>query len=492
MSEKHEHAHHHSSHCGCCTSIDRRDFMSMTTVGLSALAASSNLFGLTSAVAAEPAAANAKPRVRVAFLRQDVDRYWMGWPGACYDLNARQAEFTKIMSEAAEKYGVQLEIEKRPLTDMNAIDKLLAECKQNPPDGVILTVMSLHPNYWPHANKFAEEKGDVPTIIFSPMGTSFTGNLRATRTAKKCFTAATQDHGWLATGVKMLRTIWDMKNTRLAICITDGEKQQDKVLDVIGTTLHYIPLSRWTDELAKQTVTDEVKALADEFTKTSKKVVEPDSLDILNAAKNYFVAKRIMAADNCQGISLHCLQLVGNRQVACPPCMAWLKLNDEGSVGCCECDWNAAISLRLCSLLTGRPGFMQDPAPNTINNTLMGAHCSAPTKIRGFDQPGEPLILRSHSESEIGVSPQVIWPLNEQVTVMKFDGPGKMILGTGKVVANIDTPPCGGCRTSVELQMDNVVDSRDCKGFHQLFVLGRHERLVQAYCQLAGIEVVPI
>ena len=40
--------------------------------------------------------------------------------------------------------------------------------------------------------------------------------------------------------------------------------------------------------------------------------------------------------------------------------------------------------------------------------------------------------------------------------------------------------------------MDNVDDPRDCKGFHQLFILGRHERLFRAYCQLAGIEVVPI
>ncbi len=87
-----------------------------------------------------------------------------------------------------------------------------------------------------------------------------------------------------------------------------------------------------------------------------------------------------MAAENCQGISLNCLGLIGSRRIPCPPCMAWLQLNDEGSVGCCECDWNAAISLRLCRLLTGRPGFMQDPCPNTVNGTLMGAHCSSPTQ----------------------------------------------------------------------------------------------------------------
>jgi hypothetical protein len=485
MSSKHEHDHSHN--CGCCASLDRRDFLA--TVGLSSLAAP-GLFSLTSAAMAGESSNTVKPRVRAVFLHPKVDRYWMGWPGACYDIKGRDAAFTKIMTDAAEKLGVNLEVNAEPIVEVEAVDKLLAECKQSPPDGIILVVGALHPDYWVHVERFVAKKGDLPAIVFSPMGTSFSGTLQVTRNAKKCFTASTQDHGWLAEGVKLLRTMWAMKNAR--ICIINGDKTLDQRLDVIGTTLHHLPLDRWTDELAKQEVTAEVKALAEQFSRTAQKTVEPKPADVINAAKNYFVAKRIMAAENCEGISLNCLDLVQTRRIPCPPCMAWQTLNDERSVGACECDWNAAISLRLCSLLTGRPGFQQDPVANTINNTLIGAHCTSATKLRGFDQPGEPMILRSHSESEIGVSPQVIWPVGEPVTVMKFDGPGRMILGTGQVAANIDTPPCGGCRTSVELKMDNVADSRDCKGFHQLFILGKHDRLFRAYCQLAGIEVVPV
>ena len=101
-SDSHHDCHHH---CGCCASMDRRDFM--TTVGLSALAAQSGLFGLGSALAADAPAADAKPRVRAVFLHPKTDRYWMGWPGACYDIKGRDAEFTKIMTDAAEKLGVQ-------------------------------------------------------------------------------------------------------------------------------------------------------------------------------------------------------------------------------------------------------------------------------------------------------------------------------------------------------------------------------------------------
>ena len=322
------------------------------------------------------------------------------------------------------------------------------------------------------------------------MGTSFVPHLEQPRKMKRCFVASTQDFGWPSIGVRMLRTVWDMKTTR--ICIVNGDRTEDKRLDVIGTTLHFVPLIRWIDELNKLGTTDEVRALAEEFTRTAQKIVEPKPEDVINAAKTYFVARRIMAAENCQGISLNCLDLIHTKRIPCPPCMAWQRLNNEGSVGACECDWNAAISHLLCSRLLERPGFQQDPVANTINGNLMGAHCTSATRLHGFDQPAQPCILRSHSESEMGVSPQVIFPLGEPVTVMKFDGPGKMILGTGQVVSNIDTPPAGGCRTSVELKMDRVDDPRDCKGFHQLFILGRHERLLRAYCELAGIEAVPI
>ena len=60
-----------------------------------------------------------------------------------------------------------------------------------------------------------------------------------------------------------------------------------------------MPLRRWTDELAKIEVTAEVKALAAEFARTAKKVVEPRPQDVLNSAENYFVARRIMEAENC-------------------------------------------------------------------------------------------------------------------------------------------------------------------------------------------------
>ncbi|HUT36030.1 MAG TPA: hypothetical protein VNE39_21260 [Planctomycetota bacterium] len=475
----------------CPLHVGRRKFL--CSLGASAMAFKVGVLDFASELLGGEAPAPprpTKPIVHALFFRPKTDKYWMGWPGAAYPIKTSQELYTKTLREAADKLGVDLKVHDEPFVNKAAAETFLGQIKDAPPDGLILTCMSLNSG-WQGINFLAANKGDVPTIVFSPVGSSFTGHLGGTRNLPKVFCAATQDVSWLSFGVRMLKTVWDMKTSRICVCA--GGQTVERKLEPLGLTLQYIPNARFPEEFKKMEASDEVKAVADFFTKEAKNIVEPKKQDILNAAKYYFVARKLMTEAKCHGYSMDCLGLVGGRVIPGPPCMAMLRLNDEGSVGGCEADWNAAISLRLAALLFGRPGFMQDPCPNTINNTLIGAHCSCPTKLDGCDKPGhEPVILRSHSESDIGVSPQVLWRIGEKATVMKFQGPGGIILGTGKVVSNVDTPPSGGCRTSVELELDGVADSRDSKGFHQLFIYGDLERPFKAYCQLAGINVAHI
>jgi hypothetical protein len=447
------------------------------------------LLEFTSTLIAGETKPKSKPKIQVFFIRpKDQAKYWMSWPGNDYNADERQADFTKRLRRIARKLDIELEVDPSALEDAAGVNAALARIKQSPPDGIF--VIQMHLSYWKATDHLLKNRGDIPTIVFSRLGTSFTGHLQTARSLPNVCVAATDGLQWLGFGMRMFKTMADMRQSRL--CIITGDKAYDRKLDVIGTTLHYIPLNRWVDEIDKAETTSEMRALADYYTKHAKEVREPKPKDILNAAKNYFVAKRIMAAESCDGISLNCLDLVRHRKIACAPCIAWMRINDEGGVGVCERDWNAAISMRLISLLFERPGFMQDPAPNTVRNTLMGAHCSCPTKLGGFDTDPEPFILRNHHESETGVSPQVLWRKGQDVTVMEFNGPGQIIAGTGKVTRNFDTPPEGGCRTSVELAMDDMPNVMDTKGFHQLFIYGKLDHDLRAYGKLAGIEVLPI
>jgi hypothetical protein len=480
----------HTHHCAGClsTGVSRRGFLA--AAGVSAAALQMGLLEFTSTLIAAEPRPKSKPRIHVFFIRpQDQAKYWMSWPGNDYNANAQQADFTKQLKQIAQELEIKLEVDPAALEDAATVDAALKRMKQSPPDGIL--VIQMHLSYWRVAtDRLLEKRGNIPTIVFSQLGTSFTGHLQSARKLPNVCIAATDGRDWLRYGMRVFKTMADMKHSRL--CMITGDKSYDRKLDVIGTTLHYIPLNRWVEEFNRADTSAEMRELARYYTQCAKEVREPKPADVLNAAKNYFVAKRIMAAEDCDGIALNCLDLVRHRTVPCAPCMAWLKLNDEGSVGVCECDWNAAISMRLVSLLFEKPGFMQDPAPNTVENTLMGAHCSCPTKLNGFNTEPEPFILRNHHESETGVSPQVLWRVGQEVTVMEFDGPAKIIVGTGRVTRNFDTPPEGGCRTSVELAMDNVSDVMDTKGFHQLFIYGKLDHNLRAYGKLAGIDVLPI
>jgi len=488
---------------GCPVRLPRRRFLA--SAGALAAAAEIGLVDFArSLFAAEPSTAE-RPVVRAAFLGPKGDRYWMGWPGTSYDIPARQADYTKVMSEAAAELGVDLRVDAERVSDETAVAKLLDECKQSPPDGVVLTVMGLAPNYWPHAAQFANGRGDIPTIVFSPMGTSFLHHIQAFPDVSRTFVASTHDVGWLAFGLRMLNTIWRMKHTR--ICIVQGENTEDRLLEAIGTTLHYIPHTRFAEEFGKVGDSEEARAIADYYVKGAKQLIEPTEQDVFEAAKTYVVCRRLMDAEDCQGIAVDCLPLVSRRQVP-PPCLAFSRLRDEGVVGSCQADWPAAISSRLTHLLLDRPGFMQNICVDTVGNTLMGAHCTCATRLDGFDKPPEPFILRSHAESDLGVATQVLWRIGQRITIMKFSDAawwGKppsesaeslasaIVLGAGRVVRNIDTPPSGGCRTSLEVAVDDVNDIRKLRALHhQLFIYGDHTRQFKAYAQLAGIQVEPI
>jgi len=477
---------------GGCSEMQMRRRTFLGAASATALVAALEMAGCGTP-AARPGAAAGRlpgpgPTVRAVFIRPKADKFWMGWPGASYDIAGHQNLYIDTLQKAADDTGVDLKFSE-PLYDAAGVTAFLEKLKSSPPQGVILVLMDIH--RWPDVNRICDERGTIPTVVFAPMGTTFTGQLQKASHAPGVFVGSTQDVDWLSAGLRMHRTIWDMKQSRIVIAA--GAKAEDKVMQPTGTTLHYVPRERFVEELAKVQECDEAKAIAAYYTQEAKKIVEPSGADILNAAENYLACKNLMEAEKCQGISMDCLGLVSSRKIPCPPCIGFSRLLDEGFPGVCEADVNAAISHLLVLRLCRRPGFQQDPVPNTVNNTFMGAHCTCPTRLDGFDKPHEPLILRSHSESAIGVSPQVLWRIGQKVTVMKFEGGGKsMLVGTGKVVSNIDTPPSGGCRTSVELAMDDIPDCRDVKGFHQLFLYGDHSVILKGYCQLAGIEAVHI
>ena len=65
----------------------------------------------------------------------------------------------------------------------------------------------------------------------------------------------------------------------------------------------------------------------------------------------------------------------------------------------------------------------------------------------------------------------------------------QMNIYSGEVVKCYPKAP-GGCRTNVEMTINEVEDACDVKGMHQIVFYGDHARELRTFCQLYGIEVV--
>ena len=470
----------------CLPMLGRRQFLGVT--GAAAFSLKMGLLDLASSLFAGEATPGPRPRVLVAFVRPEADSYWMSWPGASFDVEARQAEYTKTLVDAARTLGVDLELRPLPLDDSEAIEAFAEQTAKSPPDGLFLSVM--HLKSWPKLEYLVRHRGTAPAVVFSPLGTGFPTQLRAVRSVPKTFVAATPDPQWPAFGLRMLKTLFDMKRARL--CIVAGKATEERPVKSVGTTLCYLPLDRWTEELADVETTNEMREIAAHYMREAQKIIEPKRQDLVAAAKNYVVARRIMAAEKCQGLSVDCFTLLNERRVACGMCLAWSRLLDEGLVGTCEADGDAAISQLLTASLLGRPGFMQDPSPNTIRSTLIGSHCTCPTRLDGFDKPAAPFILRSQAESASGVALDVRWQPGQEITILKFLAPESLALGTGRVVENVEGAAATACRTAVEVKLDNVADVRDVAQSHQLFLAGKWDQQLKAFAELAGLTVTTI
>ncbi len=434
----------------------------------------------------DPAALRPRPKVRIDAAILEMPRpYWLGWPGTTYDLDRHQAEYKGCLRESCQRLGIDLYEESAPIQADAGVASLIQGVHQRQPDALLVILQ--HMGCWGWAERLARD-ARCPLLIFAPIGTSFTGHVAGISRRPGVHLISSLDWSAVEDGLRMIRAKRMFEESR--ILWIQGGQRNETVLDRLGAKIRATPRDTFNQLFDTMPVNEEVKDVASALRRRAKKVVEPNWQDCLNAARVYTTAKRLLADEQAHALSMDCLGMVGAKLVPTPPCAAWTLLQDEGITAGCEADLHGATSLMLTSYLLDRPGYMNDPVAETAKNLLIAAHCTSGTRLNGFAKPQAPYILRDHSESSLGVAVQVLWPADAPISLIRFSNTNELIIDTGRVVSNVDTPPAGGCRTSVEIRMDRVEDARDVLGFHQVVTLGDHRRVVEGFCQLMGIRVV--
>jgi len=432
------------------------------------------------------------PKIRVTFVRRE-EEYGMWWPGAVYDGETARKKYSEKLKQTAQSLGVDLTIKPTPIYSLEEADQWIAEAKATQTDGLMVMVMDRQQHSWPTAHK-AVESG-IPTVIFSPLGTSFTTNTIHLAERPGCIVYSTNDFSQPAYGMKMLKAGSRMKQARCVV-IKGNERKAIPLADT-GITLQYVPADTFIEVYNSMPVSDEIVAMTDEYLHQAKDIRKATRQDVINGIKSYLVAGEILKNEKADAISMDCLGALASESVSLP-CISWSRMNDDGIPAACEADIGAIAAQIMVQYLFDRPGFQQDPVADTSDDTIIGAHCSCPTRLSGFNESPEPFELIPHHGNRDAV-PRTLWKEGQRVTcldVLPADGKARdrsqLLISTGTVVDNMSVPPSGGCVVSVKVKFDDGHEVLSYPGFHQLFFYGDYKRELEDFCQLYNYEPVVV
>jgi len=480
-------------HSGCCS---RRTFLN-TATGAS-VGSVLSLSGLitTSAWAEESIkpcgpASKYTATLKAAFVRRE-EEYGMWWPGQVYDGKSALQNYKEKIIETAQSLGMKLDLRSEPIYSEEEADQWTAQAAREKPDGLLLVMLDRQQHSWPTARKAADI--GIPTIIFSPVGTSFTTNTQYFANRQGVFVSSTSDFSQTAFGMKMIKANAKLRETRYIVI--KGEERRDDSIAGIGTSLRYIPANTFAEIYNKTSVTKEVKKIAGEYLRKAKKIHKANKQDVINGVKSYVVARTILEQEEGDAITMDCLGALHDKPISLP-CISWSRMLDHGIPAACEADLGAAVTHALVQYLFDRPGFQQDPVAETSAGGLIGAHCTCPTRLKGFDQRPEPFHIAHHHGNRDAV-PIPRWKPGQRITVADVElnpevgKPHRMIISAGEVMKNISVPPAGGCVVSVLVKLDGVEQYLDYPGFHQIFFYGDYKKELTWYSNLFGIEPVVV
>jgi hypothetical protein len=482
--------------CNCNHNLSRRQFI-RGSAGL--VAGSVLLQGCSNTFATEPMitqnpiracgpASKYVPTISAAFVRRK-EEYGMRWPGAVYDGRAALKMYSDKMISTAKKLGAKFALRSEPLYSLAEAQSWIAEAEKENVDGLVLVMLDRQEHSWPSAQKVAQS--EIASIIYSPLGTSFTTNTIHLAEAPGCVIYSTNDFSQAAYGMKMLCAAAKMRRTRCVVI--RGRKRSEATLADTGIEMRVVPATTFIEQYNRTADSKDILAMADDYIRRARRVTGATRQDVINGVKSYYVAGKILENEQADAITMDCLGALGKIDVSLP-CIAWSRMNDDGIPAACEADYGAVASHIVTQYLFDRPGFQQDPVADTSDDSIIGAHCCCATKLKGFDESPEPFDLMHHHGNRDAV-PRTLWRKGQRVTSIdllpgseKQNRKTRILISAGTVLENMDVPPSGGCVVSVKVKFDGNQEVLSFPGFHQIFFYGDYKRQVVEFCQLFNFE----
>ncbi len=514
----------HSSCFGCSHAFGRRGFLKRCGAAAAAVGGLASLSGR----AEETASGGKKVRVALVFLTGSDEKEIWPYPG--YDCETRHQEVIKLLAEGCP------DIEWVPVVIKRPDEVAKAAALKDSVDGFLVYTVTL---IWGLTGTVVEiGQLGKPTLVadeyLGGSGVFLVGYSRLCRIGVPAGAVSTTRGADLVTVAREFGRLkqpgmtpaafaercWEtyrgtfaapgpmdcredkvpltdigecVKRLRESRFLIVGAGADGQERDYLGSKGIYVGFGEF-QALHEKADRDQAAEWARRWRQSAENVVEPTQEWLQKAGGVYLAMLDLMKKYGTDSITMNCLGGFGSGQLPAYPCLGFMQLLDDGGQGVCEAMPDDSVSTLMGRILTGRAGYVSDPAIDTSKNQIVYSHCMALTKVFGPQGATNPFRIRTlHNRDPRGCCAQSFLPEGYMTTTFRTSiGAKKMVIHQAKAVGNLDADR--GCRTQLlgEVRGDaaKLFDQWDVFGWHRVTLYGDVAEPLCEFGKALGLEIV--
>jgi len=215
---------------------------------------------------------------------------------------------------------------------------------------------------------------------------------------------------------------------------------------------------------------------------------------VRKGGRMYLATLKLCEKYGTESVTMNCLGGFAAGKLPAYPCLGFMQMLNDGGQGVCEAMPDDTLSMLMARILTGRPGYVSDPALDTSKNRVIYSHCVGTTRVFGPKGEANPFRIRTlHNRDPRGACVESLMPAGYMTTSFRtHTGRKELILHQAKALGALDTEK--GCRTKLigEVRGDigKMFDQWDRFGWHRVTVYGDVKEPLTEFARALGLKVI--
>jgi len=222
--------------------------------------------------------------------------------------------------------------------------------------------------------------------------------------------------------------------------------------------------------------------------------------DVANSFRFYLTVLHLFSKYDCNAFGIECFELCSSMQPwnrRFTPCMTHSMLKNAGFPSTCEKDVSALLAMAVMMYISQKPAYMGNPDFDHEHNIITLHHSDSPTKMHGFDQPGDYYEIKSFTHSGFGATLRYDYEkkIGQKVTLARFDPTGRKMLIVPGEISGGGGMDGYGCAQTVSFKVSNskeIMRKMQDFGHHLAMVFDDWTDPIKDLSVLMGFEVIEV